>query len=182
MPLISHQEKLEADIALFETSRDLHEAFIVRINLWIREYRSRAIDLFRKFDADGDGTLSYDEFHAGMRDLNAPCSTLELHVLTKLLDTDHNGQLDYHEFAKGVKYYKPEETVPDDGLPVLRISRKNLEHCQHCQLKLWKPNEVKFPRFDFPHNLFKNSMHLERTYIIEPRSALRILEEAAKFR
>ena len=142
------KEKLEADIAAFVNSHDLHEAFIARINNWIREHRSRAIDLFRKFDSDGDGTLSYSEFHDGMRDLNAPCSSIELHVLTRLLDNDKDGQLDYNEFAKGVRYFKPEETVADDGLPILRICREDLNTCHHCKLKLWKPNDVKFPRFD----------------------------------
>ena len=140
------QEKLLADIATFEKCQDLHEAFIVRINRWIRSHHSRAIDLFRKFDTDGDGTLSYNEFHAGMRDLDAPCSMLELHVLVRLLDQNKDGQIDYREFSKGVRYFTPEETVPDDGLPILRIHREDLDSCPNCPLKLWKPPEVRFPR------------------------------------
>jgi len=141
------KEKFEAEIVAFVNSHDLHEKFIGKINNWIREHRSRAIDLFRKFDSDGDGTLSYIEFQDGMRDLNAPCSNIELHVLTRLLDKDSNGQLDYNEFSNGVRYFKPEETVPDDGLPILRICREELDTCQHCELKLWKPRDVKFPRY-----------------------------------
>ncbi len=116
------------------------------MNKWIFKNNSRAIDLFRKFDSNGDGLLCYEEFHAGMRDLDAPCSVVELHVLAKLLDRNKDGMIDYLEFSKGVRYYKPEETVTDDGLPTLQIYREELDSCANCRLKLWKPTDVKFPR------------------------------------
>lgn len=97
-----------------------------------------------------------------MRDLNAPCSNLELHVLTRLLDVDKDGQLDYNEFAKGVRYFKPEDIIADDGLPVLRISRKDLECCQYCKLKVWQPNDIKFPRYrlnSYFHQLIARKIH-----------------------
>ena len=36
---------------------------------WMDQNYSRILDLFRRFDADNSGTISYDEFAAGMKDL-----------------------------------------------------------------------------------------------------------------
>ena len=140
------QEKLEKAAEAYEAADDLHAAFVARMDKWMIDNYGRAIDLFRRFDVDGDGSLSYEEFYAGMRDLNAPANNLELYVLAKKLDRDGNGLLDYLEFSKGLKYYKKEECVPDDGLPPLRFEREELEDCPCCKLGLWKPPKEKFPR------------------------------------
>lgn len=146
--LFSSQEKLDKAAEAFEAADDLHAAFIARMDKWMTDNFARAIDLFRRFDVDGDGSLSYDEFYAGMRDLNAPANNLELYVLAKRLDNDANGMLDYLEFSKGLRYYKKEECVKDDGLPVLRFEREKLEQCPCCKLGLWKPTKEKFPRYE----------------------------------
>ena len=103
----------------------------------------RAIDLFRKFDHDGNGSLSYGEFFAGMRDLNAPCTQLELFVLARTVDENRDGQIEYAEFAKNLKYVRPEKEVKDDGLPVLKIYRNEYEKCPNCQVKRWNPSPSK---------------------------------------
>ena len=36
---------------------------------WMNRNYSRILDLFRRFDSDNSGTISYEEFAAGMRDL-----------------------------------------------------------------------------------------------------------------
>ena len=148
MSLSLSQEKLEKAAEAYEAAEDLHAAFVARMDKWMIDNYGRAIDLFRRFDIDGDGSLSYEEFYAGMRDLNAPANNLELYVLAKKLDRDNNGMLDYLEFSKGLKYYKKEECVPDDGLPTLRFEREELENCPCCKLGLWKPPKEKFPRYD----------------------------------
>ncbi|XP_078355658.1 uncharacterized protein LOC144640363 [Oculina patagonica] len=141
------KEKLEKAASAFEAADDLHAAFVARMDKWMIDNYARAIDLFRRFDVDGDGSLSYEEFYAGMRDLNAPANNLELYILAKKLDRDANGLLDYLEFSKGLKYYKKEECVKDDGLPVLRFEREELEQCPCCKLGLWQPPKEKYPRF-----------------------------------
>lgn len=140
------QEKLEKAAEAFEAADDLHAAFVARMDKWMLDNYARAIDLFRRFDVDGDGSLSYEEFYAGMRDLNAPANNLELYVLAKKLDRDSNGLLDYLEFSKGLKYYKKEECIQDDGLPILKFEREELEQCPCCKLGLWKPPKEKYPR------------------------------------
>lgn len=112
---------------------------------------SRAIDLFRRFDIDGDGKLTYEEFYAGMRDLGAPANSLELYVLAKRLDSNSDGSLDYLEFSKGMKYYRKEKSVPRDMLPVLTFEREKLENCPCCKIGLWKPAKEKFPRYMIFH-------------------------------
>lgn len=87
----------------------------------------RVIDFFCWFDVDGDGSLLYEEFYVGMWDLNVFVNNFELYVFVKKLDRDVNGLLDYLEFFKGLKYYKKEECVEDDGLLVLRFEREKLE-------------------------------------------------------
>ena len=39
------------------------------MGVWTSDNYGRMIDLFRKFDADQSGRLSYDEFFQGMKEL-----------------------------------------------------------------------------------------------------------------
>ncbi|XP_028391679.1 uncharacterized protein LOC114516411 isoform X2 [Dendronephthya gigantea] len=107
----------------------------------------RAIDLFRRFDLNGDGCLTYEEFYAGMRDLDAPCNKIELYLLAKKLDQDSNELIDYLEFSKGLKYFRKSDIVPDTDLPNLTIVREKLKNCPCCKLGLWKPMKEAFPRY-----------------------------------
>ena len=36
---------------------------------WMDQNYGRILDLFRRFDSDNSGTISYEEFAAGMKDL-----------------------------------------------------------------------------------------------------------------
>lgn len=139
---LSPEEKLEAQHSMFVGQEELHEAFLRRVNVWMLEHHSRAIDLFRRFDTDISGSLNYAEFFAGMRDLDAPCTELELYALAKAVDKDNNGSIDYNEFSAGLKYERPVKVVVDDGLPVLKIMREEREKCPHCNVDLWTPSEI----------------------------------------
>ena len=119
---------------------------MTRIDEWMLHNYGRAIDLFRRFDLNGDGCLTYEEFYAGMRDLDAPCNKVELYFLAKKLDQDSNGLIDYLEFLKGLKYFRKSELVSDGDLPNLTIVREKLEHCPCCKLGLWTPQKEAFPR------------------------------------
>lgn len=119
---------------------------MTRIDDWMLRNYSRAIDLFRRFDLNGDGCLTYEEFYAGMRDLQAPCNKVELYLLAKKLDQDGNELIDYLEFSKGLKYFRKSDVLPDSELPNLTIVREKLEQCPCCKLGLWKPRKEAFPR------------------------------------
>lgn len=141
------KEKLEKAAEAFEAAEQLHQSFVTRIDEWMLKNYSRAIDLFRRFDLNGDGCLTYNEFYAGMRDLQAPCNKIELYVLAKKLDQDGNGLIDYLEFSKGLRYFRAAECVPDNDLPALTILREKLDECPCCKLGLWKPYKEKYPRY-----------------------------------
>lgn len=36
---------------------------------WMNKNYGRILDIFRRFDSDNSGTISYEEFAAGMKDL-----------------------------------------------------------------------------------------------------------------
>jgi len=144
---LTTEEKLEIKCQEFTAQEELHEAFIRRVNLWMLEYHARASDLFKRFDTDGKGFLTYGEFFAGMRDLDAPCTQLELFALAKAVDKDNNGQIDYSEFSAGVKYERPVRVKKDDGLPILKIIREEKENCPYCKVDVWTPADYGSVKF-----------------------------------
>lgn len=59
------QLKLEKSCEELTTQLDLYQSFLDRMNRWMKENGMKAEELFRKFDTNQDGSLSYDEFKAG---------------------------------------------------------------------------------------------------------------------
>lgn len=51
------------------SSKRIFLDFQDRMLHWMSENYGRILDLFRRFDVDNSGRLSYEEFAAGMRDL-----------------------------------------------------------------------------------------------------------------
>lgn len=51
------------------SSKRIFHDFQERMIHWMDQNYSRILDLFRRFDSDNSGTISYDEFAAGMKDL-----------------------------------------------------------------------------------------------------------------
>ena len=47
---------------------------------WMNENYGRILDLFRRFDSDNSGKLSYEEFADGMRDLGELIDDLNLYI------------------------------------------------------------------------------------------------------
>lgn len=138
---LSDKDELDKQVDDFIKSENLHKLFIERIGTWLLSHYARVIDIFRRFDRNGDGLLSYEEFFAGMKDLQAPCNQLELHVLAKTVDGNGDGNIEYAEFSQGIKYRRPKKVVIDDGLPVLEIQRETFDKCSHCSIKKWNFRE-----------------------------------------
>eukprot|EP01048_Picozoa_sp_COSAG05_P012404 COSAG05_NODE_1237_length_5434_cov_7.991565_2_plen_564_part_00 len=59
--------------------------------------------VFRQFDENKDGDISYDEFRLGLRHLGIELSDGDYDVLVKKVDVDGEGTVDYNEFAEVLK-------------------------------------------------------------------------------
>lgn len=57
-------------------------------------------EAFRAFDADGDGTITQDEFKAGLRSLQLKITEDQIDDLVGSIDQDGDGNLDYLEFIE----------------------------------------------------------------------------------
>ncbi|XP_033126705.1 uncharacterized protein LOC117124550 [Anneissia japonica] len=136
------REKLEKATELLTTDANSFDNFVDRIDRWLASNRHKAIELFRKCDVNGDGVLTYDEFKAGMLDMEAPCSTVELHALAKNIDKDQDGTIDYLEFTKGLRY-----TEMANNAPSLVSTRVESNPCPVCSVGLWQPPVVHRPRY-----------------------------------
>merc|ERR1740138_295457 len=56
-------------------------------------------DIFRKFDADHDGVLTWQEFHKALEKWGYMMTTEEALVIMKHFDTRKDGQVSYNEFC-----------------------------------------------------------------------------------
>lgn len=78
---------------------DVLLAILAKLN----ERRSRAIDLFRKIDVSGDGSVSPDEFFNGLADMGCRPSAEEFELLMQRLDRDGGGDVTLKEFDRALK-------------------------------------------------------------------------------
>ncbi|CAH1780262.1 unnamed protein product [Owenia fusiformis] len=143
--------RLEKAAEVLRTSGDKYMQFVDTVDRWVVKNGTKAIQLFRRFDSDGDGFLSYDEFKSGMFDINAPLNAIELHLLCKLLDKDSNNAIDYREFNAGLTFVREgdDSHFPngnrEDGFLV--TTQRQFEHCVCCKMALWHPYKDPYPKY-----------------------------------
>lgn len=135
------QEKLDKACSMVTSQVDLYQLFLDRMNRWIKRNNYKAIELYQKFDKNGDGSLTYDEFKAGLKDLDAPCNNIELEILARRIDGNGDKLIDYREFTKGLSFLEVEER------PLLVTTKEELEKCECCKLGLWKPEIERAPKY-----------------------------------
>ncbi len=79
---------------------------------WVEEMRHvmgegnlHVIDLFHKFDLNGDGVITRAEFATGIQQVNLPTklSPREVKALVGFIDKDGNDRIDYREFAQNIR-------------------------------------------------------------------------------
>lgn len=69
----------------------------VKIVKLLAEKKNRLIDVFRSFDCDKSGELSYDEFYKGILKLDINASREEVRLLIEEVDSNGDGEIDYQE-------------------------------------------------------------------------------------
>lgn len=142
--------KLEKQCDTFRASGQPYTDLMKRMDRWITANYERAIILFKKVD-DGEGYVTFEEFKAGMFDLMIPCSTLELHLLCQLLDTEQTEEINYMKLSEGLKHIREIELSHRhiDVRPALPESPRKHVKCARCQMPVWdgEPYKEKYPRF-----------------------------------
>ena len=104
--------------------------------------------MFRKFDKDGDGYVSYDDFEKCLKSIKVQASPDEVKAVLKHIDRNDNGYLDFSEFSK---VFRPDMSdrlvnVPlnDRHLPNLIPSKEvNDDNCNNHKTMLDTMNEFK---------------------------------------
>jgi len=69
----------------------------VKIVKLLAEKKNRLIDVFRSFDCDKSGELSYEEFYKGIKKLDINASREEVRLLIEEVDSNGDGEIDYQE-------------------------------------------------------------------------------------
>lgn len=86
------------------TSKDMHNERIKSLLNQIEDKvfvgKTKMFQLFRKFDVDGDGYMSHQDFDTFIKSIKVEADKKEVASILKLLDTKNQGYLTYTEFSK----------------------------------------------------------------------------------
>lgn len=108
----------------------------------------KLFQVFRKFDKDGDGYVSYDDFQKCLKSIKVQASPDEVQAVLKHIDRNDNGYLDFSEFSKVFRPDMSERLVNvpqnDRHLPNLIPSKEvNEDNRAHHKQMLETMNEFK---------------------------------------
>ena len=98
-----NEEKSNRDTIDDETSDETQDSYsvddIVAGAIRDRKIGDRLHVLFNRFDKDGRGILTEDEFIMGFGAFDPSLTELETKIMYKEADTDHTGEVDYNQFV-----------------------------------------------------------------------------------
>ncbi|XP_071091862.1 uncharacterized protein [Haliotis cracherodii] len=148
------QEKLEKNTDKIRNNPEMFNDFVDRMDRWLRQKTSCAVEMFKKIDTEGEGIISYSLFKSGMFDLNVPLNKVELHLLATLLDTANSDEIDYTELGNGLQHIREnteledEETdAPQSEKQFLIPSDPRLTKCACCKMAIDEPYREKNPKY-----------------------------------
>ena len=95
----------ELDVPILEADV---ERVLRKIRNDIRSSHKRIMDVFLSADEDQSGTLDPQEIKHALRKINCMLDDVELKHLMAYLDTDGDGEIDYHEFSTKLNASDPQ--------------------------------------------------------------------------
>ena len=87
---------------------------------------------FRFLDADGNGTLSKEEFETVMMNVGDPLTKEEVDLTFDFFDTDGNGEIEYYEF---LHFFKKQDEAEGAPLPIRTESETKSPHKSQREIK-----------------------------------------------
>jgi Ca2+-binding EF-hand superfamily protein len=82
----------------------------------LKEHSVKLIDLFRQWDHDGNGGISFDEFREGFAALGSLAPARELKAVFKSMDTDNDNFVEFEEFKVALSLKGAQEATRLRGL------------------------------------------------------------------
>ncbi|KAK4474430.1 hypothetical protein MN116_001586 [Schistosoma mekongi] len=103
-PRTSRKKKtvLEAKIEKFCSDEEKYTDFLKRSNLWIVCYADQLKSLLHLTVHYSDVHFTYDDFKAALLSLNCPFTKFEIDVITRLLDKNKNGFIEYQDLSSSL--------------------------------------------------------------------------------
>ena len=91
-------------IAAARLEKDEHTSSIqAQLAAKVKKSGKRIAQVFAEFDADGGGTVDYDELRLGLRSLGVQLTNVEFEKMTKIWDQSGSGEINYFEFANDLR-------------------------------------------------------------------------------
>nr|CAH8872652.1 unnamed protein product [Trichobilharzia regenti] len=128
---------LEVKIEKFCADEEKYIEFLKRSNFWITENIGQLKSLLHQTVHYSDTNFTYDDFKAAVLSLNCPFTKLEIDVITRLLDQDKNGFIEYEDLATSLTNL----SLKDGTLRALEIEKIQKSergwtvckfHCLNC--------------------------------------------------
>ncbi|CAH8570467.1 unnamed protein product [Schistosoma turkestanicum] len=110
---------LEAKINEFCADEEKYIDFLNRSNLWMKSNAEQLENLLHSTVQYSSFNFTYDDFKAALSSLNCPFTKFEIDVITRLLDRNKNGFIDYDDLTCSLT----ELSLENGSLKKLNIDR-----------------------------------------------------------
>jgi hypothetical protein len=88
-----------------------HSNVIEKFRKIVKSSNMHLKEIFKKFDADGNGYITSVEFRNAIRELNLALTSREIDEIIKKVDTNLDGMIDYKEFSAKFRVKENEKLI-----------------------------------------------------------------------